>query len=63
MKNPFAVDYDSGYRWWTFSYGRETPDNWGWLKFGPLSFAWGYLGYELWHVEMTILAKTWMRIR
>lgn len=64
MMNLFKIDTDKGYQWWTFSHGEETRDNWGWVKLGPLSIAWGALRYEGYlhtfphrHVEVSLLAR------
>lgn len=36
--NPFKIDVDSGYRWYTFGAGQEEDS--GFVKLGPISIAW-----------------------
>lgn len=61
MKNPFKTTSYVGYRWWTLSHGDETSEHWGWIKVGPVSFAWGdWFGHR--HFEVSVIA-TWLLVR
>jgi len=64
MKNPFSVTSFSGYRWWTCGGAFQTRDEWGYLKLGPVSFAWGDYSAEPpehWHFEVTVFCRWWWR--